>query len=104
MKEGFLEFCELAKEYKVCDEISPGEKHDRVRMGKVGHHKARILGCSRVGWMKIYFDRFDAYIFEDLGIAYKKVTSGDEKYDFSGNLYPENYRVFLEKVQYKLQR
>lgn len=105
-KENYQLFCQKAKAYGVCDEMSGDDNHKRVRMGKESSSRARFEAHLRKDCMKIFYDEKDKIgngILQ-VGRADLPATNINPNYDYFSEVYPEDYDVFLQFVCLKLGR
>lgn len=65
-KETFIYFKNIAESHGVCDHTSFSNTHERIYMGKTDRRKSRFLGCSRVGWICLYFSGTDKKWIDDI--------------------------------------
>ena len=103
-EDTFNEFCQIAESYGVCDSMKNGGGHNRIRMGRDGNAKPRFLGCSRNGYMKIYYDKVDKETIETLNVQNISFAGKDEPYDLRCDLFPNDFTAFLSNVSQKLGR
>ena len=105
-KENYQLFCQKAKAYGVCDEMSGDDNHKRVRMGKEGNSRARFEVHLRKDCMKIFYDEKDKIGKNVLrvGRADLPATNINPNYDLFSEVYPEDYDDFLQLVSLKLGR
>lgn len=105
-KENYQLFCQKARAYGVCDEMSGDDNHKRVRMGKAGNSRARFEVHLRKEYMLVFYDEKDRIgnnVFR-VGRADLPVTKINRNYDLFSEIYPEDYDDFLQLVCLKLGR
>ena len=103
-KENYQLFCQKAKAYGVCDEMSGNDNHKRVRMGKEGNSRARFEAHLRKEYMLVFYDEKDKIgkgILQSSRVDVP-VTNINPSYDLFSEVYPEDYDNFLQFVCLKL--
>lgn len=95
--ETFRTFESIAESYGVCDMVTRGGTHERLRLGKTGKDKARFLACSRKGWICLYYDERDRYWMNGICPDETRVLS-DESYDYRCRVEPEQFELLLQKI------
>ena len=99
----FRAFSALSKYYDVNDAIKSGGGHNRIRIGKDGMSKATFLGCSRVGWICLYYDKQEKKLVDKLGFK-SEPASSDESYDYRAHVDFNDFDRLLKNIKTYLNR